>query len=130
VTPPSIAPNVSRLLAEHIDSVEQLEILLLVHGAPERAWSAAEVAEALYTHPDSAGRRLDALGASGLLVRDAADGRCWRYRPRTEKLHAAVGDLAATYAERRVAVITLIASRPMDNVRAFSDAFRLRKKED
>jgi hypothetical protein len=43
---------------------------------------------------------------------------------------AAVGDLAATYAERRVAVITLIASRPMDNVRAFSDAFRLRKKED
>jgi DNA-binding MarR family transcriptional regulator len=130
VIPPNIAPHVSRLLAEHIDSVEQLEILLLLRGAPERAWSATEVADALYTHPDSAGRRLDALGTSGLLARNAGDERRWCYRPRTEKLDAAVSDLAATYAERRVAVITLIASRPMDNVRAFSEAFRLRKKGD
>jgi hypothetical protein len=37
--------------------------------------------------------------------------------------------LADTYRERRVAVITVIASKPMENVRAFSDAFRLRKKD-
>jgi hypothetical protein len=35
------------------------------------------------------------------------------------------------YRERRVAVITLIASKPIENVRAFSDAFRIRRnKED
>jgi hypothetical protein len=28
-----------------------------------------------------------------------------------------------------VAVTTVIASKPMENVRAFSDAFRLRKKD-
>jgi hypothetical protein len=41
-----------------------------------------------------------------------------------------VARLAGTYRERRVAVITLIVSKPLESVRAFSDAFRIRKKED
>ena len=34
------------------------------------------------------------------------------------------------YRERRVAVITLIASKPIENVRAFSDAFRIRRNKE
>jgi hypothetical protein len=41
-----------------------------------------------------------------------------------------VARLADTYRERRVAVVSLIASKPIDNVRAFSDAFRLRKRKE
>ena len=41
-----------------------------------------------------------------------------------------IDTLADTYRERRVAVVTAIASKPMENVRAFSDAFRLRRKEE
>ena len=37
--------------------------------------------------------------------------------------------VAEIYRERRVAVITLIASKPIENVRAFSDAFRFRRKK-
>jgi hypothetical protein len=41
-----------------------------------------------------------------------------------------VGRVAERYRERRVAVISLIASKPMENVKAFSDAFLIRKKKE
>jgi hypothetical protein len=45
----------------------------------------------------------------------------------TPALDAAVAQLAKDYAERRVSVITLIFSKPVDKLRTFADAFRLRK---
>jgi hypothetical protein len=45
-------------------------------------------------------------------------------------LHSAVTHLDQIYRERRVAVITLIASKPIENVRAFSDAFRIRRNKE
>ena len=43
------------------------------------------------------------------------------------ELDQAVVRLAKDYAERRVTVITLIFSKPVDKLRTFADAFRLRK---
>jgi hypothetical protein len=45
-------------------------------------------------------------------------------------LHETVSHLDHMYRERRVAVITLIASKPIENVRAFSEAFRIRRKKE
>lgn len=84
------------------------------------------MAKALYSNTESIARRLNGLHAKGLL---AAEASSYRYLPRAPELDAAVLLLADTYRHRRVAVITVIASKPMENVRAFSDAFRLRKKE-
>lgn len=117
-----------RFLAERIDSVEQLEILLLLAQDPAREWAAPDVARALYTHPDSAGRRLAVLHLQGLLARtEAAE---YRYAAAGTDPGALVEQLAVAYRERRVSVIGLIASRPMDNVRAFSDAFRLKREDE
>jgi hypothetical protein len=120
--------DVVDFLARHIDSVEQLETLLLLHREPERGWSATEAARALYSRPESVGRRLAVLHLQGLLrVSDDEPEPCFHYAPNTSEAHAAVGRLADAYRERRTRVVTLIASRPMDNVRAFADAFRIRK---
>lgn len=122
--------DLQRFLAESIDSVEQLEVLLLLRGKPEQAWSAEEVSRALYTHPDAALRRLAALQTHGLLVVEG-DGpeRKYRYAPSSPDRAGLVDRLAALYKERRVAVITLIYSTPPDQVQAFADAFRLRKEK-
>ncbi|MGH7629805.1 MAG: hypothetical protein ACREOF_10575 [Gemmatimonadales bacterium] len=121
---------VVRFLNGHIDSVEQLEVLLLLHRAAESAWTAEMVAAALYTQPASAARRLAALHADGLIEQGAGQTGAYRYVPNPSDAGEMISTLADTYRERRVAVVTAIASKPMENVRAFSDAFRLRRKEE
>ncbi|HJR17334.1 MAG TPA: hypothetical protein VJ808_10815 [Gemmatimonadales bacterium] len=123
----SIPEEVRNFLLQCIDSVEQLEVLLLLHRRREQEWSPEAVAQVLYSNPDSIRRRLAGLQAKELLASTASTS--YRYQPKTPALDATVTLLSDTYRERRVAVITVIASKPMENVRAFSDAFRLRKKD-
>jgi AraC-like DNA-binding protein len=120
--------DVHQFLYQHIESVEQLEVLILLLERPERGWSPDEVARELYSHPASIARRLAMLLGQGLL-REIEPG-CYQYAPRTGDLHATTIRVAAMYRERRVAVVTLIASKPIENVRAFSDAFRLRRNKE
>ena len=120
--------DVHLFLYQNIESVEQLEVLLLLWRAPERGWTSDEVATAVYSHPSSVVRRLAMLLGQGLL-REREPG-CYQYAPRTAELHDTVSRLDHMYRERRVAVITLIASKPIENVRAFSDAFRIRRKKE
>src|SRR5690606_42096918 len=83
VTPPNGLPAESRLppmthrgipddvvefLAQSIDSVEQLEVLLLLHQNPATEWTAESVARHLYREPTSVGRRLGVLRLLGLLL--------------------------------------------------------------
>jgi hypothetical protein len=120
--------DVHRFLHQNVDSVEQLEVLLLLRRTPERAWTSDEVATAVYSHPTSVVRRLAMLLGQGLLRE--RDSGSYQYAPRTAELHDTVTRLDHMYHARRVAVITLIASKPIENVRAFSDAFRIRRKKE
>jgi hypothetical protein len=52
----------------------------------------------------------------------------YHFAPATSELEAGVVAVAQAYLTRRVAVIEMIYARPSDNLRAFSDAFRLRKE--
>jgi len=120
---------VRRLIADHIDSVEQLEILLLLYQHPERSWSAESVARELRVSPMSAGDRLKDMTRAAILARvPGAEGE-YRYAPERQ-MGEAVAGLAAAYSERRVTVINLIFSKPVDKIRTFADAFRLRRDDD
>jgi DNA-binding MarR family transcriptional regulator len=124
----ALPDDVARFLGDHIDSVEQLEILLLLHRAGDSAWTPEMVAAALYTQPTSAARRLASLCDHGLLER-VGEPPAYRYVAVNPERGELISTLADTYRERRVAVVTAIATNPVENVRAFSDAFRLRRKE-
>src|SRR5688572_2004864 len=119
-----IPKDVLEFISRHIDSIEQLEVLMLARAAPRRGWTADEVAAELRISVASAARRLEALTASGLL---AAAGAQHRYAPRDPALDAAAAGLEAAYRDRRVAVIGFIFSKPLDAVQEFADAFRLKK---
>ncbi len=122
--------EVRRLIVDHIESVEQLEILLLLYQQQGRTWTADEVARELRVAASSAGERLEELQRDAILSRvDGEPGR-YRYVPASSKLDEAVGGLATAYSERRVTVINLIFSKPVDKIRTFADAFRLRRDDD
>lgn len=115
---------VTRFLSEHINSVEQLEILLLLRTG-DRAWTAGEIARELSTSPSSAEVRLEDLARAQLVVRD---GDAYRCRVR-EDLRPVLEQVAESYAKLRVRVISQIFAQPSEGVRSFSDAFRLREDE-
>ncbi len=124
-----IPAEVEQLLADHIDSVEQLETLLLLLGGGRSDWDAESVSGALYTSVESAADRLASLHAAGILDKDP--GRpTYCYKPRTTALDRAVRSLAAIYPARRVTIISLIFSRPTDKIRSFADAFKFKRDEE
>ncbi len=120
--------DVSRFLHQVIDSVEQLEVLLLARMSPGRSWTAEDMARELYSHPLSIAQRFQGLFAAGLF-RETSPG-CMQYAPRSTEQDDAVRHVGEMYRERRVAVISIIATKPMANVKAFSDAFLIRKRKE
>jgi hypothetical protein len=128
VTFEDLPADVKTFITQRLNSVAQLEILLLVRSGTERTWSAADVADTLKISADMARQQLLLLEHAGLLSVAADAPEDFRYAPKTPELAALMDALAAAYEERRVAVITLIYSKPVDKVRTFADAFRLRQE--
>lgn len=122
--------EVKRFITHHIDSVEQVEILLLLYQQQERTWSAEAVARELRIAPLSAGDRLEGMLRIGLLTRQTTSPEEYRYAPRDSRLEEAVSGLAEGYTRRRVTIINLIYAKPIDKIRTFSDAFRIKKDDD
>lgn len=123
-----ITEEVRGFINEHINAVEQLEVLLLLRNADSRAWSAADVARELRIDSHSAALRLDDLCARKLLTMDgAAPDLTYRYYPGTAELGRKVDGVAKAYAERRIRVINLIFAKPIDHIRTFADAFKLKR---
>jgi hypothetical protein len=121
--------QVSDFLAAHIDSVLELELLLLLRARRERAWTAAELASELKIDPTWAAGQLEKLAGRGILGRAEPAG-CCRYEPKTPEVEAAVAAVADAYATHRVSVIGLIFSKPTSNLKSFADAFRIRTREN
>lgn len=121
-----IPGDVEQLITAHIDSVEKLEILLLLHGEPERVWTASGVSREIRRNPSSVARCLKQLAAGKLIEGSEAGGYLFRHSDAA--VVTSVDRLAETYAARRVSVVALIAANPLDAVTSFSDAFRFRKK--
>lgn len=106
-----------------------IETLLLLRGQSEVLWSARDLYTSLYITEEAASEHLKKLHASGLLVAadDIGQTVCYRYAPRDAELGAAVDELALAYAQRRVRVIEYLYSGPLNRVRSFAGAFRLRR---
>lgn len=122
-----IPPPLKQFIIQHVESLAQLEALLLMHRESARDWDCAELARVLYISDDMCQGI-----AAGLVRRKFAvptDAGKYRYAGGDPQLDALLVELAALYRDRRVAVITEIYSKPISNVQTFADAFRLRPPE-
>jgi hypothetical protein len=124
-----LTDELQQFIARHIDSVEKLEILVLLAGNAERLWTVEEVFQKIQSSQTSVLRRLRELQVDGFLERDG-DGKRFRYQPKSSQLTENTMTLASAYQERRIKVIEAIFSKSDDQLRRFSDAFRLRKEDD
>jgi DNA-binding MarR family transcriptional regulator len=117
---------VKQFLLDHIDSIPELEALLLARMEPGTHWQAATLAARLYVDTRTATAVLDALERRGLLRR-GEDG--FSYGPRTPELEAAVEALTDAHRRLLIAVTGTIHSKTRTALRDFADAFRLREEK-
>jgi hypothetical protein len=119
-----IPHQLQQFIAEHVDSLEHMEILCLLSGRPEKSWQVAEVFREVQSSEKSVADCLRKFANRKLVIE--ANGA---YRLSPEK-HALVSELAASYRERRVTIIELIYKPPTAPIEDFAEAFRLKRKEN
>lgn len=125
-----IPQKVEAFVLGNINSIEQLEVLLLLRKDPDREWDADQVSSALRTNPASAAGRLSDLRSRKLLSKRRDAGQLYyRYSPEAE-IGLLVDEVAKFYTTHRHMIIELIYSRPAETIRILADAFRIWKDEE
>ena len=125
-----IPKRVREFIAENIDSVAELEALMLMYRHPESSWSADSLAQRLYTSLEQTEEVFGKLCALGLADTDAGKPATCSYRPSSPGLDDTVRAVADIYAKYLVPVTNLIHSKPQTKVQQFADAFKLKKRRD
>ena len=121
------SPEFVAFIREHIVSVEQIAVLLLVSDDQSRTFDEESIRAALTSSTRSIRERLAVLRRQGL-IEVTEDGR-FRYRSDARK-DRFVRELREEFARRPVSVIELIFSGRDDALESFSDAFRLGADDD
>ncbi|MGH8316512.1 MAG: hypothetical protein ACREUL_00845 [Steroidobacteraceae bacterium] len=128
--------DVHALLREHIESYEQLEILLLLRRERYEDWTPQGLTTRLRLPAELIESALTGLKASGLVEATGADPTPrFAYRPASSGLDAAVGRLEREYSERPISIIKLMSANAIERVRTaalhtFADAFVLKKDKN
>lgn len=96
-----IPEHVRAVIARHIDSVQQVEILALMRADPARGWATDEFCKALQVTEAACGSWLGRLAAGGIVA--VKDGKI-RFVGSDDEARA-LDDLVDLYARRRTAVV-------------------------
>jgi hypothetical protein len=123
MTEEGVPAEVRAFLLACIDSVAELEALLLLRENPGQDWEATTLARRLYVNDAEAAKILEHLVQCALAVRTRA---AFRYHvPDTERQRLVDG-LAQSHAKYLVPVTRLIHDKA-SGIRKFADAFKFRK---
>lgn len=122
--PLDIPENVRQFIFSYIDSVEQLEVLLLLHSRPTETFTAPKIADEMRSTEASVSMRLSSLVHAGLIEGDSQAG--YQYRPKSEEFTQLLSELSESNRVFRHKVLELIFS-PMKKARNFADAFVMSK---
>jgi len=121
----SVPIDVRQFLMQHVRSVSQLEILLLLSASPERWWTPGEVYKAVLSNEELVGQTLESFQRSGLLRRSEA---AFQFSPASEAIKMVIGNLTSFYRTYPNRIVQSIYEAPVSEINEFARAFRLRKK--
>jgi hypothetical protein len=124
-----IPGDVEEFIRKRIDSVAQLEALLLIRSDPDAEWSVEVLARRLYTSEKQAVESVERLHSDGLLICKAGHPSLYQYQPGSNELREIVDRVAEAYSKHLVPITNLIHSKPTTRVQEFADAFKWRKDE-
>lgn len=125
--------KVQRFLREHIESFEQLEIVLLLRSRPEEAFHGSAISTELRLPETIVEEALHTLSQRELVARASGrNGPLFSYSPETPALAELVSELAQLNLDRRLDIMRSMTANSIERLRAkalstFADAFLLRR---
>jgi hypothetical protein len=128
--------DVQILLRDHIESYEQLELLLLMRSERGAAWTEETLTARLHLAASLVAAALDGLKSAGFVQAQVQGGaRHYTYLSQSDEVEATVDRLAAAYREYPIPIIKLMSANAIERLRTsalrtFADAFILRKDKD
>jgi hypothetical protein len=129
-----IPDDVQAFLRDQIESYEELEVLLLLHGSHGQ-WLDVDAIKAQLPLPGISMETVEILVARQLLVvRATLADPVYAYGPANHAVEATVARLAQSYAVAPLALMKLMTNNAMNRLRVsaletFADAFVLRRKK-
>ena len=117
-----IPAELREFIANSIDSVGQLEALLLVRNNADQGWDAPQLARRLYVSETEAAAILDHLVEQGFVTEQNA---LYRY-DRAGQQVAVIDEMAEVYTRQLIPITQLIHEKPRQ-IRAFADAFKIKR---
>jgi hypothetical protein len=122
MSPPEISSRVLEFLARRIDTVPQLEALLLLWQAPDQWWRAEDVAARLYVSLEEATAILRALQLRQLAELDDKSAR-YRYSAAWDESGTEMSEVADAYRRQLIQMTRIIHAGASAAVRNFARAF-------
>jgi hypothetical protein len=121
-----LADVVVRDVDQYVDSLDTLEVVMLLFRERQRPWSPEDVARELRISLRVARRELDRMRSRG--IASETDG-AYRFVDSDVDKAAAVARIAAAYGTRRIELINYVASQTLKRIQSIADAFKLKKDE-
>lgn len=121
-----ITGRIRAFIFAFLDSVETLEVLLLVFRNQTKTWSQRELRDALRSTDESVSHRIHTLQSNGFLHLVSSAGNS-EYVYQSTSQDETIAELDQLYLTHRIRIIELIYSRPNDQILNFVDAFRFKK---
>jgi hypothetical protein len=121
----AIPEDVRQFLIRHIQSIAQLEILLLLYSAPERSWTIGDAYKVVLSNQELVEKTLERFCRLGL-ARKSETGT-YQFSPASDQVRALVTRLATLYRERQGRIIQAIYEAPVSEIEEFAKAFKIRK---
>jgi hypothetical protein len=126
MVPSEISAAVLSFIDECIDSVPQLETLLMMKDEPQRAWTVGEVAARTYVPLAEAARVLEALHRHAL-ISPVETGGGFSFIPGDELHRELIDAVARTYRANLTRIATIIHEKPPASLKEFARAFDMKK---
>lgn len=117
-----------RFITDEIDTVPHLEALLLVWESAPAAWSADDIAARTYVRPEVAAKILSDLEGKAFVQKTAAQPQRYCYDAVRDRDAQLVPRVSAVYRRHLIPVAKMIHAKGSPSVRAFAEAFNVRKE--
>jgi predicted transcriptional regulator len=124
----AIPKEIQQFILKYIDSVAELEALILMRTKPDKKWSAEELSRELYVEKSVAQKLFGRLAAKDFIDNAQASPALYQYRPKSEELEQMIELMVGIYSQYLVPITNLIHSKTESRIQEFADAFRLKKE--
>ena len=124
-----IGKDVREFILANIDSIAQLEALLILRNHSPQRWTAKTIAREIYISDQEAAALLTKLLTKGFIVAEDNEPPTYSYQPKTEDIARLIDKLVEMYSKYLVPLTNLVHQRSRRDLVELADAFNLKKKE-